>query len=423
MNNFFMIDRDIREMSKQAMIKIKPQLDKVDDITEYNQTKVLAAFINNRVSETHFNESTGYGYGDRGREVLESTFAEALGAQSALVRHTLVCGTHTLTVALFGLLRPGNVMLSVTGSPYDTILPTIGISGTPGNGSLRDFGIGYKQTELDENGEPDLDAIKKALSDPKIKLVYIQRSRGYSLRPSLSVHKIGQIVDIVRESSDAIVMVDNCYGEFVESREPLDVGANLIAGSLIKNPGGGLAKNGGYIAGDSQLVELCSYRMTTPGLGAEVGSTIGTSRSLFMGLFNAPHVTGEALKSAIYAAAMFELMGYETTPTSAEHRHDIIQAIRLGNEKNLTAFCLGIQRGSPVDSFVTPEAWDMPGYDNKVIMAAGAFIMGSSIELSADAPIREPYAAWMQGGLNFNSAKIGITLAAQEVKKITEGKA
>ena len=412
--NFFPIEPDLNAMSERALQKAAPRFAAIEQTTEYNQQKVLHAFIQNGVSESHFAESTGYGYGDRGRDVLDAVFAQSMGAESALVRHSFACGTHTLTVALFGLLRPGDVMLSVTGMPYDTIQPTIGIHCEKGRGSLLDFGVEYREVPLSD-GKPDLDGICKALRAQKVRLVYIQRSRGYSLRPSLSVEEIGEIVRVTRENSDAWVMVDNCYGEFVQRTEPLSVGADLIAGSLIKNPGGGLAKNGGYIAGKKELVELCSYRMTTPGLGAEVGASLGMNRSLFMGLFHAPHVTGEALKTAVYTAALFEEMGYEATPALNEDRFDIIQALKLRRPETLIAFCRGLQSGSPVDSFATPEPWDMPGYDSKVIMAAGAFILGSSIELSADAPLREPFAVWMQGGLNFHSAKVGILLAAQQV--------
>jgi len=414
--SFIKIDGETEKLAERSMARIKPQFENIDRITEYNQLKVLNAFRENRVSEPHFAETTGYGYGDRGREVLDSVFARSVGAEAAIVRHTFTCGTHALTVALFGVLRPGDKMLCVTGEPYDTIRPTIGIGEECGRGSLKDFGVEYRQTELDKDGKPDLEAISKALDKEKIKLVYIQRSRGYTLRPSLSVDMIGEIVKTVREKSGAYVLVDNCYGEFVETREPLDVGADLIAGSLIKNPGGGLARNGGYIAGKRAPLELCAYRATTPGLGAEVGASLGTIRSMFMGLFNAPHVTGEALKTAVFAAALFEEMGFDASPASAEERYDIIQAVKLGGAKNLIAFCRGIQSGSPVDSFAAPEPWDMPGYDSKVIMAAGAFVSGSSIELSADAPLREPYAVWLQGGLNFHSAKFGVTLAAQAVK-------
>ena len=413
--SFFEIDASLRALSDKASEKALASFSRIEETTEYNQQKVLRAFIDHRVSESHFAESTGYGYGDRGRETLDEVFAQCVGAESALVRHSFACGTHTLTVALFGVLRPGDVMLSVTGLPYDTIQPTIGISGDAGKGSLRDFGVTYRQVELSADGSPDLNAIGQALSREKVKMVYIQRSRGYSLRPSLSVSQIGAVADFVHAHSDAIVFVDNCYGEFVERTEPTDVGADLIAGSLIKNPGGGVARCGGYIAGRRDLVDLCACRMTTPGLGAEVGATLGQNRDLFMGLFHAPHVTGEALKTAVFAAALFEEMGYDVSPASDEERYDIIQTLCLRDPASLIAFCRGLQSGSPVDAFVTPEPWDMPGYDSKVIMAAGAFILGSSIELSADAPLREPYAVWMQGGLNFHSSKVGVLLAAQQV--------
>ena len=411
--SFFRIDPRIEAFAAKAEAKAAPVLAAIEKTTEYNQQKVLRAFIDNGVRETHFTESTGYGYGDSGRDTLDSVFAQSMGAESALVRHSFACGTHTLTVALFGLLRPGDVMLSVTGEPYDTIQPTIGLHCKPGRGSLRDFGIEYREVAL-RDGKPDPDAIREEKKKKKIRLVYIQRSRGYTLRPSLSVAQIGEIVRITHECSDAIVMVDNCYGEFVEQAEPLSVGADLIAGSLIKNPGGGLAKNGGYIAGRRDLVDLCAYRMTSPGLGAEVGASLGLNRNLFMGLFHAPHVTGEALKTAVFAAALLSEMGYAVTPQFDEPRYDIIQAILLRRPETLIAFCRGLQSGSPVDSGAVPEPWDMPGYDSKVIMAAGAFILGSSIELSADAPLREPFAVWMQGGLNFHSGKIGVLLAAQE---------
>ena len=412
--SFFQIDPQIERLSDSALRKAAPFFETIERTTEYNQQKVLRAFIDNGVREAHFAESTGYGYGDTGREKLDAVFALSMGAESALVRHSFACGTHTLTVALFGLLRPGDVMLSVTGEPYDTIQPTIGLHCPPGRGSLSDFGVEYREVAL-RGGKPDLDAIRDALRAQKVKLVYIQRSRGYTLRPSLSVEDIGEIVCVTRECSDALVMVDNCYGEFVQRSEPLAVGADLIAGSLIKNPGGGLAKNGGYIAGRRDLVELCAYRMTTPGLGAEVGASLGMNRNLVMGLFHAPHVTGEALKTAVFAAALLDEMGFETTPAFDAPRYDIIQALLLRRPETLIAFCRGLQSGSPVDSAAVPEPWDMPGYDSKVIMAAGAFILGSSIELSADAPLREPYAVWMQGGLNFHSGKIGVLLAAQEV--------
>ena len=412
---FFKIDSKINEAAEKALDLTKDVFKKIDETTEYNQLKVLSAFIKNRVSESHFAESTGYGYDDRGRETLDRVFADSFGAEDALVRHSFASGTHTLTVALFGVLRPGDTMLCVTGQPYDTIKSVIGIEGE-GMGSLKDFGIKYKQVELDKNGHPDLPAILEALeNDSSVKMVYIQRSRGYSMRPSLSCEEIGKIAKAVKEKRNVIVMVDNCYGEFVQKDEPLQYGADLMAGSLIKNPGGGIAKTGGYIAGRKDLVELCSYRQTTPGTGREIGATLGNSREMFMGIFSAPHVTGEALKTAVFASAFFEMFGYKVTPRYDEPRFDIIQSVLLGNPDALIAFCQGMQTGAPVDSFVTPEPWDMPGYDSKIIMAAGAFTLGASIELSADAPMREPYAAWMQGGLNFHSAKMGIMLAAQEM--------
>ncbi|MBQ7100031.1 MAG: aminotransferase class V-fold PLP-dependent enzyme [Clostridia bacterium] len=411
MKTFFEYSDRIKAASNTALIKAKAKFDEIDSIAEYNQQKVLSAFINNRVSETNFAGSTGYGYGDTGRDKLDRIYAEIFGAEDAIVRHSFTCGTHTLAVALYGILRPGDTMLCVTGTPYDTIHSVIGISGE-GMGSLKDFGVKYAQVDLDANGRPDMAAIEKAL-EMKPKMVYIQRSRGYSLRPSLSVDEIGEIAALVHSKCDAVVMVDNCYGELVEKIEPTEVGADLMAGSLIKNAGGSIARTGGYIAGKSELVELCAYRATTPGLGKEVGCTLGENRNMFMGIFHAPHVVGESLKAAVFAAALFEEFGFKVTPSSDESRHDIIQALCLENADRLVEFCRGIQSGAPVDSYVTPEPWDMPGYDSKVIMAAGAFILGSSIELSADAPLREPFAVWMQGGINFHSAKVAIMLAAE----------
>ncbi|MDR3314104.1 MAG: methionine gamma-lyase family protein [Oscillospiraceae bacterium] len=414
MHPYFHIDAHLLSLADAATKMLAPRFAEIDLATEFNQQKVLAAFLRHRVSETHFAGSTGYGYGDRGRETLEAVFAEAVGAEAALVRHTFTCGTHTLAAALFGLLRPGDTMLCATGTPYDTLHSVIGLKGE-GLGSLRDFGIHYRQVELDAQGRLDLDAIAAAVEQYRPKLVYFQRSRGYTLRPSLSVAELAQAAALVKSRADAVVMADNCYGEFVETEEPTARGVDLIAGSLIKNPGGGLAQNGGYIAGRRALVELCAHRMTAPGLGGEVGATLGVNRSLFMGLFHAPHVVGEALKTAAFTAALFESLGFAVTPRPLEPRHDIIQAIQLGTPEALIAFCQGMQSGAPVDAFVKPEPWDMPGYDSKVIMAAGAFIMGASIELSADAPLREPYAAWMQGGLNFHSAKTGVLLGAQSM--------
>ena len=413
--DFFNFSEEVKNTAKEAEDKAKVQFDIIDGIGEYNQQKVLAAFINNGVAETDFGSTTGYGYGDRGRDKLENIYAEVFGAEDAIVRHSFVSGTHTLAVALFGILRPGDIMLSVTGTPYDTIHGVIGISGE-GMGSLKDFGIIYKQVDLKSDGRPDMSAIKEALA-VKPKMVYIQRSRGYTLRPSLSFKEIGEIASLVHDSCDAIVMVDNCYGEFVEKTEPTQAGADLMAGSLIKNPGGGIARTGGYIAGRKDLVELCSYRATTPGLGKEVGCTNGVNRDMYMGFFNAPAAVNSALKTAVFAAALFESYGFTVSPSVDEDRHDIIQTVCLGNSDRLCEFCKGIQAGSPVDSFVVPEPAPMPGYDSDVIMAAGTFIMGASIELSADAPLREPYAVWMQGGLNYPSGKTAVMFAADKLYK------
>lgn len=416
----FTFDNRVLELSEKALESAKNEFDNIDKITEYNQQKMLKAFIDNGVSENVFSESTGYGYGDRGREIIDRVFAQAVGAEDAIVRHNFTCGTHTLAVALFGILRPSDTMLCVSGRPYDTIQPVIGIKKSDENmGSLADYGVNYEEIELKDDFL-DYEAIEERIKKGNVKMVYIQRSRGYKLRHSLSVAEIKKVVDITKKHTDAVVMVDNCYGEWVEKIEPTDVGADIIAGSLIKNPGGGIAKTGGYIAGKKKYIDLCAYRMTTPGLGREVGATLGHSRELFMGIFNGPHVVGEALKTAVFTSALFTLMGFDPTPTVNETRHDIIQAIRLREEKNLIAFCQGLQKGAPVDSFVTPEPWEMPGYDSKVIMSAGAFTLGSSIELSADAPLREPYAVWLQGGLNFHSAKISVMYAAQEVLKVND---
>ena len=415
-NDFFDFSNRIIQASAEAEKVCSGDFEKINEVTEYNQRKVLSSFIKNAVSEADFGASTGYAYGDRGREKLDRIYAAVFGGEDALVRHSFTCGTHTLAVALYGALRPGDTMLCVTGTPYDTIHGVIGINGkSKGQGTLADLGIEYRQTDLDVNGKPDYEQIASDVRALKPKMVYIQRSRGYSLRPSLSVDEIGKIVSTVKNANDCVVMVDNCYGEFVEKREPLDAGADLMAGSLIKNAGGGIARSGGYIAGKKELIELCSYRMTTPGLGREVGATFGENRNMFMGIFNAPHVVGEALKTAAFAAALFSGFGFSVTPQPGEARHDIIQAVCLEEPEKLIAFCEGMQSGAPVDSFLTPEPWDMPGYDSKVIMAAGAFIMGASIELSADAPLREPFAVWMQGGLNYHSAKAGIMLAAQKM--------
>ena len=414
-NNFFKIDEKLLALDKAALEKCQAQFGGINETTEYNQLKVLKAFIDNGVSESYFTGSTGYGYDDRGREILERVMAQCMGAEDSLMRHNFVSGTHTLTVALFGILRPNDKVLVLTGRPYDTITGVFGIDEKT-DGSLADFGVQYHQVDLKPDGTPDLEEIKNRLSQDDFKMAYIQRSRGYSTRPTLTIDDIEVLCNIVKEvSPETVIMVDNCYGEFVETKEPCEVGADIIAGSLIKNPGGGIAPTGGYIAGKHDLVEKCAARMTCPGVGREVGATLGHSRELYLGLFSAPHVVGEALKTAVYAAELFSSLGFEVTPTSQEKRGDIIQCVTLGTADGLIAFCQGMQSGAPVDSFVVPEAWDMPGYDDKVIMAAGAFTLGSSIELSADGPLREPFAAWMQGGLNFHSAKAGVLLAAQKM--------
>lgn len=422
--SFFEFDEKIKNLDKKALEIAKEHFAAVDEISQYNTEKVLKAFIDNRVSEAHLGISTGYGYGDIGRDTLDKIVADCFGSEDALIRHSFASGTHTLSVALFGILRPNDSVLCLTGRPYDTITGVFGIDSKE-DGSLADFGIKYNQVDLDKDGMPDINAIKTELSAKKYKMAYIQRSRGYSTRPSLSIKCIKRLCDTVKSvSPDTIIMVDNCYGEFVEKMEPTQVGADLMAGSLIKNPGGGIAPCGGYIAGKHKYIEMCSHRMTCAGVGREIGATLGLNRELYMGLFSAPHVVGEALKTAIYAAAVFELLGYEATPKYNEKRADIIESVILKKSDSLIAFCKGLQSGSPIDSFVVPEPWEMPGYTDKVIMAAGAFTLGASIELSADGPLREPFAVWLQGGINFASAKIGILLAAKAVSednKIFEG--
>lgn len=415
-NDFFEIDEKIVKLAEESEKECADAFADIDRTAEYNGQKVLAAFINNRVSESCLKGTTGYGYDDLGRNTADKVFAEAFGGEDAVVRHTFVNGTHALSTALFGVLRTGDTMLACTGRPYDTLEEVIGLRGEKGNGSLIDFGVKYQQADLINDREPDYEKISELAKNSKI--AYIQRSRGYSLRPSLSVEVIGRIVKAAKKTNpDIIVMVDNCYGEFVEKKEPLSVGADLIIGSLIKNPGGAIASTGGYICGRADLVEKCADRLTCVGMGKEVGCSLGQNREILLGFFMAPQVVSAALKTSVFACRLFEKLGYETLPKSNEKRTDIIASILLKNEENLTAFCQGIQKGSPVDSYVTPEAWDMPGYDSKVIMAAGAFTMGASIELSADAPIREPFAAWLQGGITYPSGKAGVMLAAQEMLK------
>lgn len=408
---FFEFSPELVKLSEKAMEMCKPQFAELDRMADFNGQRVLKAFIDNKISDIHMKGTNGYGYGDDGRDKLDAVFAQILGAEDALVRHNFVNGTHALTTALFGILRPGDLLLSVTGEPYDTMQGVISGEGT---GSLRDFGVRFAKVDLLPDGTPDYDGIRKAAGD--CRMAYIQRSRGYSLRPSLDVDTIGKICEAVRSvNKDCVIFTDNCYGELVEEREPLAVGADLIAGSLIKNLGGGIAETGGYIAGRADLVELCAFRLTTPGTGKEVGASLNQLRGMFLGIFHAPEAVCAALKTAVFAAALFQLMGYEAFPKYDEKRTDIIEALKLGGEKQLIAFCQGIQEGSPVDSFASPEPWDMPGYDSKVIMAAGAFTMGASIELSADAPLREPFAVWLQGGLTFPTGKAGIMTAAQHM--------
>lgn len=414
MKTIFEFTDEVKELSEKALELCSDTFKRIDKIREYNQQKMLKAFQLARISESHFCGTTGYGADDRGRDTLDKVYAYAFDAEDALVRHNFVSGTHTLTVALFGILRPGDEMVCVTGLPYDTIQGTIGINSDK-SGSLKDFGIKYSQIDLKPDGTVDIEAVKSYVKcHPK--MVYIQRSRGYSLRKSLMCSDIKEICDAVKGiSPDTIIMLDNCYGEFVECEEPLSCGVDIMAGSMIKNPGGGITPTGGYIAGRKDLVEMCAGRLTTPGTGREIGCTLSILREMYMGAFNAPQVVGEALKTAAFAAALFSLMGYKVAPGYDEDRADIIELIELGNPDNLLEFCKGIQEGSPVDSFATPTPSEMAGYDSKVVMAAGAFTNGSSIELSADAPLREPYAVWMQGGLNFNSSKIGVMSAAQRI--------
>ena len=413
-NDIYCFDSRLTELAEQAEKNCADAFARIEKTAEYCGAKVLKAFSDNRISESCFYGSTGYGYGDIGREAIDKVFAQVLGTEDALVRFNFVSGTHALSTALFGVLRTGDKIVSITGKPYDTLEEVIGIAGERGNGSLMDYGVEYGQVDLLPDGEPDYDAIAVGVKGAKV--AYIQRSRGYSLRRAYTVDDIEKMVQAVKKGNpDALIMVDNCYGEFVEEREPSEVGADIIIGSLIKNAGGGIARTGGYIAGRADLVELCSYRLTCVGMGKEVGCTLDMNREMLLGLFMAPDVVAAALKTSAFASELFTLMGYRCSPRKDDRHGDIITAIELGNEERLCAFCRGIQKGAPVDAFVTPEPWDMPGYTSKVIMAAGAFTMGASIELSADAPIREPYAVWMQGGITYTSGKLGVMFAAQEM--------
>lgn len=406
-----------RQLGQQAEAALAPVFAQIDRTAQENTEKVLEAFQHSRVSAAHLIGTTGYGYDDRGRDDLDRIFARVFGCEAALVRMQFVNGTHALATALFGILRPGDILLSVMGPPYDTLQTAIGISGTA-SGSLRDFGVGYAQVDPTPEGTPDLPAIQKAAADPRVRLVLIQRSRGYSTRPALSVARIGEIARLVHAANPhAVVMADNCYGEFVETLEPTQVGADLMAGSLIKNPGGGLAPTGGYIAGRQDLVDQCAGRLTTPGIGGEVGATLDCNRLLYQGFFTAPHTVAQALKTAAFCAGLMELLGIDHAPAAEEVRSDIVQTVSFGTAKGLERFCLGIQKGAPVDSYVTPEPWAMPGYADPVIMAAGAFVQGASIELSCDGPLRPPYTAYLQGGLTWESGRLGILLAVEELIK------
>ena len=408
------ISDKVKNISKEAINLCKKEFEKIEKIKEYNQQKMLEAFIKSKVSESHFTATTGYGYNDRGRDTLDKVYANIFGTQDALVRHNFVSGTHALTVALFGVLRPGDEIISVTGQPYDTLKSVIGNKNID-EGSLTNFDISFKYINLKQDGSFNHEKIKNTINN-KTKAIYIQRSKGYSFRKSLSFKEINKLCLFIKNiSENIIIIVDNCYGEFAEKEEPSS--ADLIIGSLIKNPGGGIAPTGGYIAGKKDLINLCSYRLTTPGTGKEVGATLGLNRELFMGTFNSPSVVGEAIKTSIFSSALFEILGFDVYPKYNEPRYDIIQCIVLKEKDLLIRFCEGIQKGSPIDSFVVPEPWDMPGYDSQIIMADGAFTLGSSIELSADAPLKEPYAVWLQGGTNFYSAKIGIMLAVDNVLK------
>lgn len=405
------IKPEVYDMAERAMEKIRRRFDEIDAVAEYNTRKVMEAFQDNRVSEACFAGTTGYGYDDLGRDTLDKIYAQVFGTEAALVRIGFVNGTHALSAAMFALSKPGETVLAVTGLPYDTLRCAIGIHGD-GYGSLKFYGIDYAQVDLAADSSPDYEAIARAAADSKVTGVMIQRSRGYAERRALTVEEIGRICDTVHSVNPAAnIMVDNCYGEFTDIIEPTQVGADLIAGSLIKNPGGGIAPTGGYIAGKAELVERAAMRLTTPGIGGECGSTLGNNRLLFQGLFLAPHTVAQALKTAVFCAAMMDELGISSSPSIDENRSDIIQTVRLGSPEAMERFCLGIQAGAPVDSYVTPEPWPMPGYDCPVIMAAGAFIQGSSIELSADGPMREPYNIYMQGGLTFESGKLGIMMA------------
>ncbi len=407
------VSREVLAYGDRILETLRPRFARIDEIAEINQAKVLAAMQKNRVAAMHFAASTGYGYDDEGRDNLERVYADTFHTEAALVRPQITCGTHALAVALSANLLPGDELLAISGKPYDTLEEVIGIRPSPC--SLAEYGVTYRQVDLTEKGELDLTAIEKSISE-KTKLIHIQRSKGYDPRPTLSVEAIGEAIKVCRKvKSDVVVMVDNCYGEFVETIEPSDVGADMIVGSLIKNPGGGLAPIGGYICGTQECVDRCAYRLSAPGLGQEVGANLGLMPSFYQGFFLAPNVVSSAVKGAIFTAAIYESLGFRVVPAAAEERYDVIQAVELKSEAGMRAFCKGIQQAAPVDSYATPEPGDMPGYDAKVIMAAGAFVQGSSIELSADGPVREPFAVYYQGGLTWHHAKLGTLLSLQRM--------
>ena len=407
------------QLMEETEAALADQFDGIDEIAAFNQLKVLKAFQKHRISYAHFGETSGYGYDDLGRDALDQVYAEVFGAEDALVRHHIVSGTQAIASCLYGVLRPGDTMVSVAGRPYDTMEEVIGLRGEPDCGSLKDFGVEYQQVDLLPGGEIDYDGIQTKLRQHRCKLALIQRSRGYDWRNSLTVEQIGKMIACIKAvDSNVVCMVDNCYGEFVETREPTQVGADIIVGSLIKNAGGSLALSGGYIAGRKDLVEKISYRLTAPGLGRHTGASLGFNRNLFQGLFMAPHVVGQSIKTAVLCAGMFKRLGFEVCPAPDAVRSDIIQAIKLKTPENVIKFCQAIQKGSPIDSYVTPEPWDMPGYEEPVIMAAGAFVQGASIELSADAPICPPYIAYMQGGIVYDAAKIGILKAVDAMSEV-----
>lgn len=414
LRNFYGLDEETFNLSNEVMEDIKDRFEQIKQVREYNQYKVLKAMQEANLSDNHFNWTTGYGYNDIGRDKIEEIYSKVFNTEDAIVRPIIVNGTHALTLCLQGLVRPGDEILSVTGKPYDTLEGVIGIREE--KGCLKEFGVTYNQVDFLENGEVDLNGIKEKIND-KTKLVMIQRSKGYSWRKSLTIDDIKEVIDTVKSiKPEVIVMVDNCYGEFIETKEPTDVGADIMAGSLIKNPGGGLALTGGYIVGKKDLVELISYRLTSPGIGKECGLTFGTSRTVLQGFFLAPYVVSQALMGAIFCARMFEKLGYDVLPKYDDLRSDIIQCVRLNSADDVIAFCQGVQAAAPVDSYVKPEPWAMPGYESEVIMAAGAFIQGSSIELSADAPIKPPYNVYFQGGLTFDHSKMGTLKAYQYMK-------